>query len=89
MIERIGEEFDGTISSVTEFGFFVELDELYVDGLVHIRTLQKDYYHFDPAAVALIGERHRTRFKIGMRVRVKVAKVELWRRRIDFTLVEQ
>jgi len=89
MSERVGEEFDGTISSVTEFGFFVELDELYVEGLVHIRTLKKDYYHFDPAVLALIGERHRVQFKIGMRVRVKVEKVELWRRRIDFTLLEQ
>jgi ribonuclease R len=88
MISRVGEEFDGTIASVAEFGFFVELDEVYVDGLVHVRTLQNDYYHFDPAAVALIGERRRTQFKVGMRVRVKVAKVELWRRRIDFTLVE-
>ncbi|HEX9776622.1 MAG TPA: ribonuclease R [Geopsychrobacteraceae bacterium] len=88
MVERVGEEFDGTISSVAEFGFFVELDEIFVDGLVHVRTLQSDSYHFDPAAVALIGERRDTRFKVGMRVRVKVAKVELWRRRIDFTLVE-
>ena len=89
MLDRVGEEFDGIISSVTEFGFFVELDKVFVDGLVHVRTLQRDYYHFDPAAVALIGERRRTQFKVGMRVRVKVAKVELWRRRIDFTLVEQ
>lgn len=88
MVDRVGEEFDGTIASVAEFGFFVELDEVYVDGLVHVRTLQSDYYHFDPAAVALIGERRRTQFRVGMRVRVKVAKVELWRRRIDFTLIE-
>ncbi|MDT8421631.1 MAG: ribonuclease R [Desulfuromonadales bacterium] len=86
---RVGDEFAGTISSVAEFGFFVELDEIYVDGLVHVRTLPDDYYHFDPAAVALIGERRRTRFRVGMRVRVKVAKVELWRRRIDFTLVAE
>lgn len=89
MQDRVGEVFDGTISSVAEFGFFVELDGIYVDGLVHVRTLQSDYYHFDPAAVALIGERRRTQFRVGMRVRVKVAKVELWRRRIDFTLVEE
>lgn len=88
MVSRVGEEFDGIIASVAEFGFFVELEEVYVDGLVHVRTLQNDFYHFDPAAVALIGERRRTQFTVGMRVRVKVAKVELWRRRIDFTLVE-
>ncbi|PLX91742.1 MAG: ribonuclease R [Desulfuromonas sp.] len=89
MQDRVGEVFAGTISSVAEFGFFVELDEIYVDGLVHVRTLPGDYYYFDPAAVALIGERRRTQFRVGMRVKVKVAKVELWRRRIDFNLVAE
>ena len=88
MVKRCGEEFDGTISSVTEFGVFVELDDIYVEGLVHVRTLLHDYYHFDPATVALIGDRRRTEFRVGMRVKVKVTKVELWRRRIDFTLIE-
>ncbi len=89
MVKRLGEEFDGTISSVTQFGFFVELDEVFVEGLVHIRALQDDYYQFDPATLTLNGERKRRQFKIGMRVRVKVAKVEPWRRRIDFLLVEE
>lgn len=84
---RVGEEFSGTISSVTEFGFFVELDELYVDGLVHIRTLRDDYFHYDPATITLTGERCHQSYRIGMRVRVRVKKVELWRRRIDFSLV--
>jgi ribonuclease R len=88
MVKRMGEEFDGTISSVAEFGFFVELDEVFVDGLVHVRTLQNDYYHFDPSTHSLVGERRRQHYKVGMRVRVKVAKVETWRRRIDFSLVE-
>ena len=88
MVKRCGEEFDGTISSVTDFGFFVELDDIYVEGLVHVRTLQHDYYHFDPTTVALIGDRRRTEFRVGMRVKVKVTKVELWRRRIDFALIE-
>ncbi|MEA3544811.1 MAG: ribonuclease R, partial [Thermodesulfobacteriota bacterium] len=84
---RIGEEFTGTISSVTEFGFFVELDELYIDGLVHIRALQDDYFHFDPATITLTGERRHQSYRIGMRVSIRVKKVELWRRRIDFVLV--
>ncbi|HEY5673187.1 MAG TPA: ribonuclease R, partial [Malonomonas sp.] len=88
MLGRVGEEFSGTIASVAEFGFFVELDELYVDGLVHVRTLQDDYYFFDPTTLTLVGERRRQKYRVGMRVKVKVAKVELWRRRIDFTLVE-
>ncbi len=87
MADRIGTEFDAGISSVAEFGFFVELDDIYVDGLVHVRTLQDDYYHFDPASQTLIGERRRQEFKVGTRVRVKLIRVELWRRRIDFELV--
>ncbi|WP_321393464.1 ribonuclease R [uncultured Desulfuromusa sp.] len=88
MSKRLDEELTGTISSVTEFGFFVELDDLYVEGLVHVRSLQHDYYHFDPISLTLIGERRRTEFRVGMRVKVKVTKVELWRRRIDFSLLE-
>jgi ribonuclease R len=89
MAGRLGEELDGIISSVTEFGFFVELDDVYVEGLVHVRTLPHDYYHFDPSTMALIGDRRRTEFRVGMRVKVKVTKVELWRRRIDFSLIER
>ncbi len=85
---RIGDEFLGTISSVTEFGFFVELDDLYVDGLVHIRTLRDDYFHFDPATLTLTGDRRHQSYRIGMRVKVRVKKVELWRRRIDFVLMD-
>ncbi|MCF6179714.1 MAG: RNB domain-containing ribonuclease, partial [Geopsychrobacter sp.] len=88
MEQQLGKEFNGTISSVTEFGFFVELDELFVDGLVHVRTLQEDYYRFDPARMALIGERRRQEYKVGMQIRIKVSKVELHRRRIDFKLIE-
>ncbi|SEA37987.1 RNAse R [Desulfuromusa kysingii] len=86
--KRLGEEFSGTISSVTEFGFFVELDGIYVEGLVHLRTLQDDYYHFDSTTMTLVGEHRRNEFRVGMPVKVKVAKVELWRRRIDFSLLE-
>lgn len=88
LADRVGDEFTGTISSVTEFGFFVELDDLYVDGLVHIRTLEDDYYHFDPAAITLTGERRHRSYRVGMQVNVRVKKVELWRRRIDFVLGE-
>jgi len=86
MASRIGDRFEGTIASVTDFGFFVELDNIYVDGLVHIRTLN-DYFHFDPATMSLTGERQRQRFQVGMRVSVQLKQVELWRRRIDFTLI--
>lgn len=89
MREKVGEQFHGTISSVAEFGFFVELDDLYIEGLVHVRSLTGDYYRFDPIGHTLIGERRRTVFRVGMRVRIRVERVELWRRRIDFTLVER
>jgi len=88
MERHLGKEFSGIISSVTEFGLFVELDDYFVEGLVHIRTLQDDYYNFDPKLRTLIGVRRRKTYKIGMCVRIRVAKVELWRRRLDFKLVE-
>ena len=88
MKQRIGESFSGIISSVTEFGFFVELDQLYIEGLVHIRSLPRDFYRFDPLTHSLLGERRRKTFRVGMPVQVKVQQVEVWRRRIDFVLVE-
>lgn len=87
MAGRVGEEFDGCVSSVTEFGFFVELEALYVEGLVHQRSLPSDAYHFDPLTLTLTGRQSGLTFKLGQRVRIKVSKVELWRRRIDFQLV--
>ncbi|WP_303720479.1 RNB domain-containing ribonuclease, partial [Malonomonas rubra] len=88
MQDKIGEVFPGIISSVAEFGFFVELDEQFVEGLVHVRSLSGDYYYFEPTQHVLIGERRRLEFRIGMPVAVRVEKVELWRRRVDFSLVE-
>lgn len=85
MAQRIGTSFQGIITSVAEFGFFVELDDIYVDGLVHIRTLD-DYFYYDPILMTLTGERRRQVFRIGMRVEIQVRQVELWRRRIDFSL---
>ncbi len=88
MAGRVGQLFYGTISSVTEFGFFVELDDTLIDGLVHVRSLEGDYYHYDSLRHALIGERRRKEFKVGMRVEVVVAKVDTVRRRIDFELLD-
>ncbi|MDQ6621278.1 MAG: RNB domain-containing ribonuclease, partial [Pseudomonadota bacterium] len=89
MQDKVGETFDGTISGVTGFGIFVTLDELNVDGLVHITELGRDYYHFDPARHALIGERGGRVFQLAGRVRVTVARVDLESTRIDFTLAEE
>lgn len=83
---RVGEEFDGFISGVSAFGFFVELDELFVEGLVHLSTLQKDRYIFNETSQSLLGEVSRVSFKIGDPVRVIVASANSERRQIEFVL---
>jgi ribonuclease R len=88
MRDKIGEEFDGIITSVQGFGIFVQLDGVYVDGLVHITALDNDYYHFDPVGHRLTGERTGQVYRLGDRLRVKVAAVNLDDRKIDFVLAE-
>jgi ribonuclease R len=88
MQDRVGESFEGSISAVTGFGIFVALDAVYVEGLVHISELGRDYFNFDPARHLLLGSRTGRRFRLGDRVRVKLARVDLERMRIDFLLDE-
>ncbi|NEX15086.1 MAG: ribonuclease R [Halochromatium sp.] len=88
MRDKLGDEFDGTITSVQGFGLFVELDGVYVDGLVHITALDNDYYHFDPVGHRLTGERTGQVYRLGDRLRVKVAAVNLEDRKIDFVLAQ-
>ncbi|WP_415911618.1 ribonuclease R [Neptuniibacter sp. QD37_11] len=88
MQEHVGDEYEGVIAAVTGFGVFVELDELFVEGLVHITGLPGDYYVFDQAKQRLVGERTRKVFKLGDRLRVKVARVDLDERKIDFELID-
>lgn len=87
MSDKIGENFTGRIGSVTSFGLFIELDESRVEGLVHISSLGKDYFHFDPIAHRLIGERSGQSYQIGDPVEIKVARVDLDERKIDFELL--
>ena len=89
MMDKIGEEFDGIISAVTSFGFFVELAEIYVEGLVHISNLGQDYFHFDPISHQLKGERTSRYFRLGDPVSVLVARVDLDEKKIDFDLVQK
>jgi ribonuclease R len=89
MKEKIGEEFDGIISGVTTFGFFVELKEIFVEGLVRITCLNDDYYDYHEDKYALIGERTRKTFKIGDEVRVRVERVDVEGRHIDFGLIKK
>ncbi len=88
MLDKVGEEYVGVIASVTSFGFFVELADIYVEGLVHITALPDDYYHFDPAKHEMAGERSGRRFRLGDKVKVKVVRVDLDEREIDFMLIE-
>ncbi len=89
MLDKIGELFDGIISAVTSFGFFVELADIYVEGLVHISNLGQDYFHFDPISHHLKGERTNTSFRLGDSVKVKLARVDLDEKKIDFDLVKK
>ena len=84
--DRIGEEFEGVIAAVTNFGVFVELSDLYIEGLMHVSALPGDYYHFDQAKQRLIGERTRQIFQLGGAVTVRVARVDLDDRKIDLEL---
>jgi ribonuclease R len=84
MKERVGEVFDGTISGVTGFGVFVALDDVYVEGLVHISELGSDYFEFDAAKHQLVGERTRQVIRLGGRMRVTLVRVDLDSARIDF-----
>jgi len=89
MLDKIGDEFTGIISAVTGFGFFVELAEIYVEGLVHISNLGQDYFHFDPTSHQLKGERTNVNFRLGDSVKVKVVRVDLDEKKIDFELVKK
>lgn len=87
MADKIGEEFDGIISSVTKFGIFIELPNT-VEGMIHVNELKQDYFHFVENQLALVGERTRQTFKIGQKVRIKVVKSDPETREIDFELLE-
>jgi len=88
MQDRVGETFAGVITAVTGFGLFVELRDIYVEGLVHVTALPGDYYHFDPVHHRLAGERSGRSFRLGDSVSVKVMRVDLDERKIDFELAE-
>jgi len=84
--KHLGDSFMGVVSTVTQFGLFVELSELYVEGLVHITNLPNDYYEYDQVNQMLIGESTKRTFKVGDKAMVQVARVDLDERKIDFEL---
>src|SRR5690606_1932303 len=86
--DRVGDEFPGTVASVTAFGLFVQLSDIYVEGLVHITALKNDYYQFDPVRHQLRGERSGVTYHLGDTVRVKVVRVDLDERKIDLAMLD-
>jgi len=84
--DRVGEEFVGVVSAVTAFGLFIELNDIFIEGLVHITGLPQDYYNFDAAHHRLVGERTGQAFRLGDELAVQVVRVDLDERKIDFEL---
>ena len=89
MVDKVGEVFTGVISGTSSFGVFVELEDIYVVGLVHITGLGNDYFHFDPVRHRLQGERTGLSYRLGDRIRVRVVRVDLDERRLDFELASR
>lgn len=88
MKERIGEEYEGIVTGVTEYGLYVQLDNT-VEGLVHISKLKDDYYLFDEETLSLVGERTLRRFTLGDSLKIKVLSVNISRKEIDFVIIEE
>ena len=86
MLDKVGERFDGVITTVTGFGLFIELNKVYVEGLLHVTELENDYYHFDPVKHRMLGERSGKTYRIGDGISVIVAQVNLDERKIDFVM---
>ena len=86
MQDKVGESFNGTVAGVTSFGLFVALDEVYVEGLLHVTELGNDYFNFDNMRHEMAGERTGVRYRLGDRLRVKVARVDMESSKIDFVL---
>lgn len=89
MRDKVGEIFEGKISGVANFGIFVTLDDIHIDGLVHISDLGEDYFNFRPEIMAIEGERSGIRFNMGDRVAIKVARADLDDGKIDFVLIAE
>ena len=88
MARHVGDEFEGLIVNVREFGFFVELDDLFIEGLVSMNSLSDDYYEFDKRRHALYGSKKRRIFKLGDRVQVRVDRVNVDRHLVDFSVLK-
>ena len=88
MSEHLGEEYDAHVSGITSYGIYAEIDENHCEGMIPIRDLKDDYYEFDEKNFCLVGRRHHNRYQLGDEVRIKVAKANLDKKQLDFTIVE-
>ena len=88
MADKVGETFKGYVTGVQAFGLFVELEEVYVQGLVHVSSMTDDYYRFDEKAHRLLGENTKKVYRLGDQARVQLVRVDLERRQLDFALVD-
>ena len=86
--ERVGDQMMARVTAVTQFGMFAELEDIYIDGLIHITTLPKDYYEYDPMALSLVGQDTKRAFNLGDQLCVKIVRVSLEERKIDLILAE-
>ena len=89
LADRLGQEFDGTVSGVTDFGLYVQIDENWCEGLVPLRDLADDYYEFDERNFCLIGRRSRKRYALGDKVRIRVERANIEKRQLDFSIIEK
>ena len=87
LTKHVGKEYHGIVTSVTSFGMFVQLEDLLIDGLVHVTSLKRDYYQFDAIHHRLIGEKSGRVYQLGDQVTVQVARVDMDERKIDFDLI--
>jgi ribonuclease R len=88
LLPRVGESFEATVTSALEFGLFVQLKEMPIDGLVHISNIPGDYWELDSGGMGLVGRRTGRRWRMGDAVQVRLSRVDLMQRQIDFELVE-
>jgi ribonuclease R len=89
MQDRVGEEFDGLITSVTKFGFFVELTDLFIEGLVPLNSLNDDRYTYHENTREIIGQRSRKIYSLGQKIRVLVDRIDPVEKKIQFAVVEE
>jgi ribonuclease R len=88
MGDKIGEDFDAHISGLTAYGIYAEIDENHCEGMIPMRDLDDDYYDFDERNFCLVGRRHHHRYQLGDPIKIKVAKANLEKKQLDFTIAE-